>query len=65
MSLTGWIGMARFIRNQILIVRDRDYNLACPGRQGWIKVNNKMASISSITATAPLFLKNMRIVLPQ
>ena len=28
MSLTGWIGMARFIRNQILIIRDRDYNLA-------------------------------------
>ena len=27
-SLTGWIGMARFIRNQILIIRDRDYNLA-------------------------------------
>lgn len=28
MSLTRWIGMARFIRNQILIIRDRDYNLA-------------------------------------
>ena len=28
MSLTGWIGMARFIRNQIIIIRDRDYNLA-------------------------------------
>ena len=28
MSLTGWIGMARFIRNQILIIRDRDYNMA-------------------------------------
>lgn len=28
MSLTSWIGMARFIRNQILIIRDRDYNLA-------------------------------------
>ena len=27
MSLTGWIGMARFIRNQILVIRDRDYNL--------------------------------------
>ena len=26
MSLTGWIAMARFIRNQILIIRDRDYN---------------------------------------
>lgn len=28
MTITGWIGMARFIRNQILIIRDRDYNLA-------------------------------------
>lgn len=28
MSLTRWIGMARFIRNQIIIIRDRDYNLA-------------------------------------
>src|SRR5699024_12716004 len=27
MSLTGWIAMARFIRNQILIIRDRDYNV--------------------------------------
>lgn len=28
MTLTGWVGMARFIRNQIVIIRDRDYNLA-------------------------------------
>ena len=28
MCLTGWLGMARFIRNQIIIIRDRDYNLA-------------------------------------
>ena len=28
MSITGWIAMARFIRNQILIIRDRDYNVA-------------------------------------
>ena len=28
MSITGWLGMARFIRNQILMIRDRDYNLA-------------------------------------
>ena len=27
LCLTGWLGMARFIRNQI-IIRDRDYNLA-------------------------------------
>ena len=28
MSLTGWIGLARFIRNQVIIIRDRDFNLA-------------------------------------
>ncbi len=28
LCLTGWLGMARFIRNQIIILRDRDYNLA-------------------------------------
>ena len=28
MSITGWVGMAWFIRNQIVIIRDRDYNLA-------------------------------------
>ena len=28
LCLTGWLGMARLIRNQIIIIRDRDYNLA-------------------------------------
>lgn len=28
MTLTGWVSMARFIRNQIVIIRDRDYNTA-------------------------------------
>lgn len=28
MCLTGWLDMARFIRNQIVIIRDRDYNVA-------------------------------------
>ncbi len=28
MSITGWISMARFIRNQVLIIRDREYNIA-------------------------------------
>ena len=28
MSITRWIGLARFIRNQVLIIRDRDFNLA-------------------------------------
>lgn len=28
MCITGWLSMARFIRNQIVIIRDREYNLA-------------------------------------
>ena len=28
MSMTGWLQMARFVRNLILIIRDREYNLA-------------------------------------
>ena len=37
LCLTGWLGMARFIRNQIIIIRDRDYNLAsrCLGVSTW------------------------------
>ena len=37
MTVTGWVGMARFIRNQIVIIRDRDYNLAsrCLGTGTW------------------------------
>lgn len=28
MCITGWLGMARFIRNLIVIIRDREYNIA-------------------------------------
>ena len=28
MVVTGWIGMARFVRNMVMIIRDREYNLA-------------------------------------
>jgi oligopeptide transport system permease protein len=28
MCITGWRGMALFVRNQIVIIRDREYNLA-------------------------------------
>jgi len=28
MCATGWLGLARFVRNQIVIIRDREYNLA-------------------------------------
>ena len=44
MCLTGWIQMARFIRNQILIIRDRDY---------------KVASRCLGTPTAKIIIKNL------
>jgi oligopeptide transport system permease protein len=28
MCATGWLGTALFVRNQIIIIRDREYNLA-------------------------------------
>ncbi len=28
MCVTGWLGIARFVRNQVLIIRDRDFNRA-------------------------------------
>ena len=28
LCLTGWLGMARFVRNQVLLLRDREYNVA-------------------------------------
>ncbi len=28
LTITGWIGLARFIRNQVLIIENREYNIA-------------------------------------
>ncbi len=37
MCLTSWLQTARFVRNQVVIIRDRDYNLAsrCLGSPTW------------------------------
>ena len=51
MSIKGWIEMARFIRNQIIIIRDRDYNLAsrCLGiSTGRIIVKNLLPYMVSV-----------------
>lgn len=51
LSLTGWLGMARFIRNQIIIIRDRDYNLVsrCLGvSTGRIIVKNLLPYLVSV-----------------
>lgn len=42
LTVTGWLGIAYFIRTQVLIIRDREYNLAskCLGT-GTIKLTTK------------------------
>lgn len=51
MCITNWLGMARFVRNQILIIRDREYNLAsrCLGTPiGRIITKNLLPYIISV-----------------
>ena len=51
LCLTGWLGMARFIRNQVVIIRDRDYNLAsrCLGtKTSRIVVKNLLPYLVSV-----------------
>ncbi len=51
MCLTRWMGMARFIRNQIIIIRDRDYNIAsrCLGAgTGQIMLKNLLPYMVSV-----------------
>ena len=53
LCLTGWLDMARFIRNQIVIIRDRDYNLAsrCLGTTtGRIVTKNLLPYLVSVIA---------------
>ncbi len=44
MGATGWLPMARFVRNQIVIIRDREYNLAsrCLGTSFWRMVTKNL-----------------------
>jgi len=51
MVCVGWLGMARFIRNQILMIRDSDYNLAsrCLGTgTGKIMLKNLLPYLVSV-----------------
>lgn len=51
MCITGWLGMARFVRNQIVIIRDREYNLAsrCLGTStGRMIVRNLLPYLVSV-----------------
>jgi oligopeptide transport system permease protein len=51
MSLTGWLATARLVRNQILIIRDREFNLAsrCLGTPtGRIITKNLLPQLVSV-----------------
>lgn len=53
LCLTGWLSMARFIRNMVVIIRDRDYNLAsrCLGvSTGRIVTKNLLPYLVSVIA---------------
>lgn len=54
MTLTGWIGIAYFIRTQVLIIRDREYNLAsrCLGTSIFkITIKNILPFMTSVIVT--------------
>ena len=51
---TGWLGIAYFIRTQVLIIRDREYNLAskCLGSNIWkITTKNILPFLTSVIVT--------------
>ncbi|MCD8107798.1 MAG: ABC transporter permease [Oscillospiraceae bacterium] len=54
LTITGWIGIAYFIRTQVVIIRDRDYNLAsrCLGTSTLkIAIKNILPFMTSVIVT--------------
>ncbi len=54
LTITGWIGIAYFIRTQVVIIRDREYNLAsrCLGTSTFkIAMKNILPFMTSIIVT--------------
>jgi oligopeptide transport system permease protein len=54
LTVTGWIGIAYFIRTQVIIIRDREYNLAsrCLGTPLWrIGLKNILPFMTSVIVT--------------
>ena len=54
LTVTGWIGIAYFIRTQVIIIRDREYNLAskCLGTPIWrIALKNILPFMTSVIVT--------------
>ncbi len=54
LTVTGWLGIAYFIRTQVIIIRDREYNLAskCLGTNIWkIVTRNILPFLTSVIVT--------------
>ena len=54
LTVTGWLGIAYFIRTQVIIIRDREYNLAsrCLGTPLWrIATKNVLPFMTSVIVT--------------
>lgn len=54
MTMTGWLGIAYFIRTQVIIIRDREYNLAsrCLGTSTFrIAMKNILPFMTSVIVT--------------
>ncbi|MCD8005453.1 MAG: ABC transporter permease [Oscillospiraceae bacterium] len=54
LTVTGWIGIAYFIRTQVIIIRDREYNLAskCLGTSTFkIAIKNILPFMTSVIVT--------------
>ncbi len=54
LTITGWLGIAYFIRTQVIIIRDREYNLAsrCLGTPLWrIAAKNILPFMTSVIVT--------------
>ena len=54
MTITGWLGIAYFIRTQVIIIRDREYNLAsrCLGTSTFkIAIKNILPFMTSVIMT--------------
>ena len=54
LTVTGWLGIAYFIRTQVLIIRDREYNLAskCLGTRTFkLTIKNILPFMTSVIVT--------------
>lgn len=54
LTVTGWLAVAYFIRTQVMIIRDREYNLAsrCLGTPLWrVAVRNVLPFMTSVIVT--------------